>query len=710
MKRAFAALALTPALAFAAGFIDHVEGTPYRWNTAAPIPYRVDIDDPLDTLSNAQLKDIINRAFNTWEAVAIASSNLDFQIDGTAPDLPANVNGTNYSQYVKLNADGSFANVAPNNAGVYILFDSDGAILRGLLQDPLGTETEDILGIASAGRFDAANERILAGFAIINGVSGLTATSVAYTMTHELGHLMNLSHTQLNREEAFDMVTGNDAVVPLMFPFITGKTVTLNDPGLTFPGLLELDDQFALGFVYPEQVAFNSRGILEGKIVRRMGGEGVRGANVTCRKDGDARESAVSWISDQVYTGKGEYLCANLSTGSYHVEIEPVELAINVFDPDPPFVATEFYSGNDESFDPAVDPRASKTAVSVLEGETSDARSVILNEDGRLTSGVAKKGSIEGAYPDLEYFITVPPQASGLRVELETDSDVDLDLYARCGDEFSLTADVTSDPIFDPDGGSQQAEHAAASDGSDETLSIGGGSSPALRGCTYHILVSDFFEASALTPATFEVKATILGAKARLTAKKSSVDFVPLSGGEVLIASQTLKASGDTFNVKALRFDDAGTDPMADVTGAKLYEDTDDDGRLTSDDTLLAGAPAVDVAERRVRFSGLDVYVSPERASRFFVTYELASEAGFPWAAAALLCGLGLSFFRPLRRRGLWILVAVAALSCTDKEGAGRFEPTLSQPTSIDAEGLGFGEDFVVDIDIIPDSVLDFFD
>jgi len=127
-------------------------------------------------------------------------------------------------------------------------------------------------------------------------------------------------------------------------------------------------------------------------------------------------------------------------------------------------------------------------------------------------------GNSRGTFPDLDYFITVPPGVREAVFEMEAaDSDVDLDLMGRCDGEFSLPIDSTAAPLISSDGEHRRTSlprrrtagnrHAHAFD------------QPRLESCTYHLLVPSF---SPNRPTTFTLKATLRGGSPTLTVRKGA--------------------------------------------------------------------------------------------------------------------------------------------------------------------------------------------
>lgn len=669
---------------FAAGFIDNKEGVPYRWKQGTPITYRLDPGN-LGPIANATARTLVSNAFSKWENVSIASG-LDF-MEGA--DLPADVDQNNYDQYVTLNLQ----NVTSDTV---IIFDSNGGILDLFLGGQSGT----ILGLGSPGQFDESTLEIKAGFAIINGAVSGVQTSAEATMTHEFGHILNLAHTQINLEEHDNSDPADDDVIPTMFPFLPQNAAVLTS--------LEVDDQFSIGFLYPDPVAFQARGSIAGKVLRRSG-TGVQAVNVVCRNQSNPRQEAVSWVSDQELNNDGSYVCGNLSSGSYTVEIEPITTIINIFDPDPPFIPSEFYSGQSESFDPEIDTLTSSTSVSVTEGTPTSDINIVLNEDGRLVSGQTVTNTVSGkSYSNLEYFVHVPAGATSVRFTLNAlTSNLDIDLYGRCDSEFSLSPIAPS--IYLPDQSTeQQSEFAGDSADGVETIELTSSSSPALQECTYHLLVENLSSQST----EFELTATIDGKSPRLSFKDGDEEIVNEGVGEIVVFNQNLEAQGDTFLLQSLLITDQGDGNLSLISQAQLYEDIDKDGAVSSSDRLVTVASDIDTSSREILFSGLQEEIEAETTDKYLVTYTVQeSSAGISFWFVVFLIGIfstafGKKSWKLLSLSTVCVVISLG-LSCGTKKSG--FHPKVERSSDVGVTGLTFGSAVQIQVGG-PSSVKEFFE
>ena len=696
----------------AGGFIDHIQGTPYTWDTSSSILYRIDPGDVVTGMvNNATGRNITMNAFATWAGVSIASG-LSFQEDVANP-IPADINASNYTNYVTYDKNtGVFTSQV--NGVVIIIFDEDGQILQDMFSGVIASDDiNDILGIASPGLFDDTNNEITAGFAIINGAAdSVNATSVAATMTHELGHLLNLSHVEVNVEEATNASTADDNVIPTMYPIIP------TDPSVLTT--LQADDEFSLSLLYPDNAALAMRGSISGSILRRAG-ESVRGVNVICRNEANPRTEVVTYFSDQFYTDDGEFQCGNLSTGNYTVEIQPISFAINTFDPDPPYIVSEFFNGSSESADPQEDNASNITSVAVTAGATAGGIDFVLNEDGRLRSGVEASGSTSFTFPvsqtrslyysPLNFFITVPPGAKEVEFELRSSNpSEDLDLFGRCDSEFSL-AFSTAKPIVDTSGpnAEQQAEFVSTNISPNENFILSGS---ALEACTYFLEVENFTEGDE----EFTIKATIKGVSPKLRIVDANGDTNPDGTGEIAVITRRFIAKGDTIELDSMFFEDIGPGSMGRILDIRLYEDSDESGSFTTDDLFLAQASNQDFDNRTFVFSDINSIIRPGEDKVLIVVYQVGSTAGGHTLVYVLLFGLLISSLWMRKRLTPKAMIGIffacsLSLSCGGSTPIGNYAPRLTSNESVTVTGFAFGGDVAIDVDVGPaDSVKDFFD
>lgn len=681
------ALLFFASAAEAAGFLEHVSGTPYKWRTF-PIHYVVD-QGTLGSIDNASATTLVQDALSRWSTVSIA--DVTFQLDGQNSE---DITASNIDEYITIDTSGAPRNLKNQTT---MIFDTDGSIIDGLLGSG---NSSVVLGLASPGALDEASLTIETGLAILNGLDA-SSIQLEATLTHESGHMLNLEHTQMNFEEAINSNSADDSTIPTMFPILP------DDPSVLLT--LHQDDEFSLGYLYPS-TAYSARGFVSGHLRRRTG-EGVRGVVVYCRDKVDPKNKAVAWISDHVEGGEGEYLCGNLDNGNYNVTIEPIFLAINFFTPDPPFIVSEAYSGSTESFDPAIDPSSLSadevpSDVGVTQGSTASDIDIVLNEDGRLVSGEMVSGTSDAFFPALEYFITVPPGATSATFDLVgANPDLDLDIMGRCDGEFSLPFDSTAPPLTDNPGNPQQADFSSESVSGVESITLNNTTTPKFQNCTYHILVTNFSGKSGLK---YDFTATVKGGDPRLLVEKGSGSVVSDGSGEILVMSRKLTAKEENFRLRSLVVADEGIADLAGVSQATLYIDTDGDGAATSADTVLATASAIDTTARTISFSGFDHFIDADASSTFLVTYTTESSAGAPIWGAVVLIGAWLG-----RRRRRWLTMTILGVSllqasCGSKKVVG-FSPQISKSEDVGAVGRTYGSAIKIDFKDQSKSVKDFF-
>ena len=193
------ALAVAGPAAHAAGPLylnDADPPRPLAWDTSkGPIPvwtdgggaftYDFDGETPFITIERAN--EITQFAFDQWNAVPTAT--LEARIAGTIEGRIgiADVTGANAAQLYEKQ----------NGYGFWVLYDTDGAIL----EEYFGVPRDAVLGIAFPEWADA-NGRITEATALLNGwlvdAADTEGNRVAGVFTHEFGHAINLSHSQVN--------------------------------------------------------------------------------------------------------------------------------------------------------------------------------------------------------------------------------------------------------------------------------------------------------------------------------------------------------------------------------------------------------------------------------------------------------------------------------------------------------------------------------
>jgi hypothetical protein len=716
-----------------AGYLEYQEnGEPFRWSDNNTISWVYENRDFYIEMDNGDLIDneieitasdvltIIQNAIGHWDGVDAPALTFGTGTESTTNDI----NQGNYQSYINVNNTSCPLSQTMPGQNFAFVVDHNGAIFSALLAGT-GIPVTDVLGIASPSDFDEDSGEITCGYVLINAVAlepsdadkdiatelGTNEVeqrireALEYVITHELGHALNMVHSQING----DLTTSEPDKVPTMYPFIP------SDPSAALATPLKRDDQFSYLYLY-NQDQLDSDGGITGTVMNRFD-QGVLGANVICRDVNDPLTNVVSWISDANLNGNGDYVCGHLPAGDYQVSIEPITVAINAWQTLPPFIASEFFN-EDESFDPAVDNLETASPVAVANA-TIENIDLVLNENGRLISGIDKAGSINTADSPLpsfpvapfEYYLYIPKNADTVTFELQADNNnTDIDLLGRCGQPFTLDQ-ARGGAVFASAGSStDQTQFASLSLSGSESAVLTRSSNPPLPDDSQcHIVVANLTGNDTLE-ADFTISATVEGKTPNLT-----FEFTPRQSvqdnGQTLTAQITAYARGDRFTVSSITFTDEGSQGLSDAVGASLYLDENGNGRVDDEDRLLGTTSAVSATQVTLNVDKL--FFLDEENQTLLLTYELPMTASplVTWLSFSLLLLLlmVLQRFYPKARLACWIvLLAGVGIRCSSS-GPSDFQATITQKSDIEAMALGFGDTYEIRTDSSV-TVQDFFD
>lgn len=235
---------MSPVFAGGALVVVPTSGEPAAWESPLSIHPEA---GSCASFTNAAMVAKVVENISVWEDVENAS--VDFLV--VEGSISADVDGDNYnSYYADAASDTGF-----NDDKSPIIFDDDGEIISALF----GNFAEfTILGFAGSVSFSTDYTTIEEGQAVINCrcLSGNAAgdcdagivfseDDLDFTILHEMGHFLNLDHTQVNQSiavgECNTAVTGDCDDLPTMYP----QAVDAGDQ-LT----LTQDDQIALLRIY----------------------------------------------------------------------------------------------------------------------------------------------------------------------------------------------------------------------------------------------------------------------------------------------------------------------------------------------------------------------------------------------------------------------------------------------------------------------------
>lgn len=377
--------------------------TPFVWDTSnGPIPVYVDGGDAFTYdydgsvfLSTERAQQITQFAFAQWNNVETSTFSADIEnlITIESQTGVADVDGSNALQFY----------TQQNGYGFWVLYDTDGSILENVF----GVSRQAVLGISFPEIADG-NNKIIEATTVINGwnvyANDNAGLQIAGVFSHEIGHAINLSHSQTNGHIAYkstpsspkfpgvkgcdvEAVHAHDAgnyytvpvnradpeIIETMYPFIGhhgAGAVAQSTVNIT-------DDRVAISNLYPTQEYLSQYGSIEGKLRLKDGSTEYSGVNIIARNVDDPLFDAVSAQSGNQTQGKvgpdGYFKINGLTPGqSYVLYTEEINSGAYPTATSEILSVSEYWNSN-ESSDPISDDPCDVTPIVAEAGQTKTA-------------------------------------------------------------------------------------------------------------------------------------------------------------------------------------------------------------------------------------------------------------------------------------------------------------------------------------------------
>ena len=384
-------LALAVSSAQAAGPLFLTEGNdpqPLRWNTAnGAIPvwtdggeaFAFDFDGVTPFVTIERANEITQYAFDQWNAVS--TSTFEAEVVGSFSDATGgaivDVTGANAHEVYSVE----------NGYGFWVNYDTDGSIIT----DFFGAGST-VLGIAFPEWADEETGEIIEATAVINGnaiwENDPNGDEIAGVFTHEFGHAINLSHSQVNGDLFYAQPYHNRQAgakgcgpfpalstfeeIETMFPFIS---VYQDAVGAATSTVNLTDDKVAISNLYPTEAYASDYGSIAGTLYLKDGKTEYSGINVVARNVNDWYGDAVSAMTGDQTQGRvgpdGRFTINGLTPGEEYV-VYITDIWQGGYPTTPmPIVSQGEYWNTNESSDPIADDVCEATPIVASAGTTA---------------------------------------------------------------------------------------------------------------------------------------------------------------------------------------------------------------------------------------------------------------------------------------------------------------------------------------------------
>ncbi|HET8942805.1 MAG TPA: hypothetical protein VFN13_12555 [Rudaea sp.] len=415
-------LAVATGAAHAAGplIVSDETGTlkPLVWDTSnGPIPvytdgggaFTYDFDGVTPFITIERANAMTANGFLQWSQVP--TSTFEATIQGTIEDKTGVADVTS-------DTIGNFINVE-NGHGFWIIYDTDGSIMENYF----GVDKYSVLGISSP-EFGDGNGHIIESWSVLNGFAvsasdtggdgsddpdvilrngfepNARGEQFAGVFTHEIGHSINLSHSQVNGQMAYQSYPGqalypgvpgcvnpiynynyydtsvarmDPAAIETMFPYIDpygagGKEQSSVDLS---------DDIAAISNLYPTAAYTANTGSISGILRLKDGVTQYSGINVIARNVANPLFDAVSDMTGSATQGQigpdGRFTINGLTAGQQYVLYIEAITSGGYPTTQQMLVSQGEYWNTAEGTDPLADPACDSTAITAVAAATQSA-------------------------------------------------------------------------------------------------------------------------------------------------------------------------------------------------------------------------------------------------------------------------------------------------------------------------------------------------
>lgn len=390
---------------------------PLVWDTSSgQIPvytdggpaFTFDVDGVSTFISIERADELTANAFAQWSQVP--TSTFDAGIQGTIESQTgvADITAANVADYIGVE----------NGPGFWVIYDTDGSIM----EDFFGVSPSSVLGISSP-EFSDGNGTIIESWTVLNGWAvnanddgfpdiadalfradfeqSRRGERFAGVFTHEVGHAINLAHSQVNGNMVYNSFSyapqypgvpgcvaplysyhdpsaapadvADPASIETMYPFIDNAGIG----GVEQASINMADDVVSISNLYPTAAYLANTGSISGTLYLKDGITEWSGINVIARKVGDPLSDAVSVLTGSATRGAigpdGHYTIRGLEAGAqYKVYLEPILAGGYPTTPQMMLSQAEYWNSA-ESSDPLTDAVCDAGLITVQAAQTDQA-------------------------------------------------------------------------------------------------------------------------------------------------------------------------------------------------------------------------------------------------------------------------------------------------------------------------------------------------